>query len=65
MNELMISLKSGGGWLYFKTKETNAETAFYEWSKACYENGMNIDNIAVNFIELRDEKGNAIDAKTF
>ena len=65
MNELMIVLKSGGGWLYFKTKETSADRAFTKWLETCEESGMNIDNLSFSFAELRDNDGEAIDSKRF
>lgn len=65
MNELMIVLKSGGGWLYFKTNQIIADKAFTEFTESCDNAGINVDNISVNFIELRNSNGLAIDSKTF
>lgn len=65
MNELMIVLKSGGGWLYFKTNQIIADKAFTEFTESCDNTGINIDNISVSFIELRNSNGLAIDSKTF
>ncbi len=65
MNELMIVLKSGGGWLYFKTNQIAADKAFTEFEESCENIGINIDNLEFNYAELRDPNGLAIDTKTF
>ena len=65
MNDLMIVLKGGGGWLYFDTDQTDVDKAFDEYCEAAENAGINIDNLEFNFAELRDNNGEAIGTKTF
>ncbi len=65
MNELMIVLKAGGGWLYFNTNQVTADKAFTEFEESCENTGINTDNLEFNYAELRDSNGLAIDSKRF
>lgn len=58
MNELMISI-IGGSWIYYKTKQDNADKALTEFSELCDNSGINIDNLEIESYELRDVDGNA------
>lgn len=64
MNELMITLKSGGGWLYYETDCNTANDALNGFYKSCENSGINTDNMAINFVELRNTNGESIDAMT-
>lgn len=59
MNELMIVF--GSSFLYFKTNETEASKAFSCFCETCDNAGINIDNMQITKIVLRDADQNDID----
>jgi hypothetical protein len=61
MNELMVVLK-GGQWIYFPTEEEKAEYALQDFYEKCDMLAINMDNVKVSRIVLRDPKYNDIDA---
>lgn len=60
MNELLICIKPKG-YLYYKTDADNAVDAFKQYQEALLEKGINDDNIAYSYCQLRDAEGNDID----
>ena len=64
-NELMVVLKGSDGWLYYLTNKTTAAEAFAEFTKSCEHANINIDNMSVDRIELRDPIGITISKEIF
>jgi len=61
MNELMIVIK-GGQWIYYTTACKTAESALREFNTALSATGINIDNVIVEKVVLRDGNQNDIDS---
>ena len=64
--EVMIVL-TGGNWMYYKirTRLSTAKAALIEFRNAAGHAGINIDNVKIKEVVLRDENGNDIDRETF
>lgn len=64
--ELMIVLH-GGNWMYYTihTRLNTAKAALIEFRNAAGHAGINIDNLKIKEIVLRDENGNDIDKEVF
>lgn len=60
MNELMIVL-SGNSWLYFMTNQVTVDKAFDKFCEACEICGINIDNLDIEQMELRNAEGGILD----
>lgn len=60
MNELKIWCE-GGALMYWKTRETTALGAFYEFQDIAERIQLNTDNLRVTELELQDEDFNDID----
>ena len=60
MNELMIVL-SGNSWLYFMTNQVTVDKAFDKFCEACEICGINIDNLDIEQMVLRDNTGYCLD----
>ena len=56
MNELMITI-SGTNWIYFKTQATTAKAGFADFEAICQSVGIDISNINIKSVVLRDEHG--------
>ena len=65
MNELMIMFE-GGQWLYFKTRENDAETAYTLdfLYRTLAVHGINYDNMKFVKAVLRNEEGETISEYT-
>ena len=64
MNELMI-LIGGGQWMYYKTMQATADKAFQRFNEACDIMEVNMDNVTVKEVTLRNKTGDDIDKITF
>jgi len=64
MNELMIVL-AGGSWMYFKTRATSVDTAFTDFCETCDNIQLNIDNLEIIRMVLRDTDENDIEEKFY
>lgn len=64
MNELMIVL-GDYNWIYFPTAETTADSAFKAFCKTCDTVSINIDNMTVIQLLLRDANGKDIDIEDY
>jgi len=60
MNELKIEF-SNESFLYFKTNKRYASSAFEEFVEACENAGINLDNMIITELVLRDDEYNDID----
>ena len=60
MNELKIEF-SNESYLYYKTTMKTAATAFDEWEQLCDRMRMDVCNMIVTEVVLRDEEFNDID----
>ena len=60
LNELIIWLESGQ-WIYFATSQIKADKAFQEFTEKCDASGINVDNINVTEVTLRNENSEKID----
>jgi len=60
MNELKIEF-SNESYLYFKTNKRYASSAFEEFVETCENAGINLDNMIVTEVVLRDDELNDID----
>lgn len=58
MNELMISFKDGAQWIYFQTDKTNIQDALNAFWHVCELTGINMDNMVIDEVALRDADGN-------
>lgn len=58
-NELMIIFESG--WLYYKTTASTARLGLQDFEKTCEMNGINLDNMDIYEVKLRDSEYNDID----
>ena len=61
MNELMVVITTNS-YLYWKTKETDARYAYREMQNNMERIGINIDNLWVCELILRNENGEDIDS---
>ena len=61
MNELMITFDSVG-WLYFKTSKDTASKAFDDFCELCEQMGINIDNMVVKELVLRNSEMDDVDS---
>lgn len=64
MNELKVEFVSND-YLYYTTEETDAIRAFEEFYFAMDSVGVNLDNMKVKEIVLRDKYQNDIDKEVF
>lgn len=58
-NEIIVKLK---GYIYFPTNCETADRALDQMLEALEDAGVNIDNLDIGNVELRNEKGSTIDA---
>lgn len=63
MNELMIVYKNN--WIYFKTQESNAKSAYNDFETKCADAGINIDNMKPQKAILRNSVQEDIDEIIF
>ena len=56
MNELMINM-TGTNWIYFKTQATTAKAGFADFETKCQSIGIDISNLDIESIVLRNEHG--------
>lgn len=62
MNELMVVLDCNPiRWIYYKTEADNIDAAWMDFTTHCYCAGINIDNLGVSQLFLRDADGDDID----
>ena len=59
MNELMVVVE-GQQWLYYKTDENDVSRAFSQFCECCDNNGINLDNLSIVSVKLRDQDGETI-----
>ena len=59
MNELKIEF-SNKSYLYFKTNKRYASSAFEEFVETCENAGINLDNMIITELVLRDDEYNDI-----
>jgi hypothetical protein len=64
MNELMVVIQ-GGQWIYFPTEEEEAESALQDFHEKCEMLAINMDNVKISRVVLRDPKYNDIDEINF
>ncbi len=64
MNELKVEFVSND-YLYYATEETDVNRAFEEFYFAMDSVEVNLDNMKVKEIVLRDRNGNDIDREVF
>lgn len=58
-NEIMVKLK---GYIYFPTNCETADKALDQMLDALENAGVNIDNLDIGDVELRNDEGSTIDA---
>lgn len=58
-NEIMVNLR---GFVYFSTNCETADKALDQLLETLEDAGVNIDNLDIGNVELRNEKGSTIDA---
>lgn len=58
-NEIMVEMK---GYIYFPTNCETADRALDQMLEALENAGVNIDNLDIGDVELRNDEGSTIDA---